>query len=114
MIHTSRICDVYGRVGGEEFSVYLSETDHEGAMVLAEKLREHIEKLMPIVNGGPIRVTASIGVASNRDRHKSIADIQRDADHAMYHAKQQGRNRVSCIDTLCSAALDQKAEQFEH
>ncbi len=97
MADTSRDCDVYGRIGGEEFSIYLPDTDHHGALILAEKLREHIEKLMPVINGAPLRVTASIGVASNQPRHKAIADIQRDADQAMYHAKQQGRNRVSSL-----------------
>jgi diguanylate cyclase (GGDEF)-like protein len=96
-----RECDVIGRVGGEEFSVYLPETDNEGAMVLAEKLRARIEDLMPVINGKPLRVTASIGVASEMPHHVSIADIQRDADHAMYHAKQEGRNRVSSLDAPC-------------
>jgi len=54
---------------------------------------------MPVVNDKQLRVTVSVGVSSNQAHHK-IIDIQRDADHAMYHAKQQGRNRVSCLDSV--------------
>lgn len=96
-----RKCDVIGRVGGEEFSVFLPETDHVGAMTLAEKIRSGLENLLPPVHGKGLRITASIGVASNQDHHKAIADILRDADHAMYHAKSAGRNRVSSLDLPC-------------
>ncbi|NJD38589.1 MAG: GGDEF domain-containing protein [Geobacter sp.] len=97
----SRESDVIGRVGGEEFSIFLPETDHDGALLVAEKLRIRIEELMPAIAGKPLQVTASIGVASSMKHHKSIADIQRDADHAMYHAKKEGRNRVSCLELPC-------------
>lgn len=70
-------------------------------MVLAENLRLKIEKLLPVINGNPLRVTVSIGVASSLGHHKGIADIQRDADHAMYHAKKEGRNRVSFLPKPC-------------
>lgn len=110
MTGTSRECDVYGRIGGEEFSVYLPGTDREGAMFLAEKLRVNIEQLMPVIDGKPLKVTASIGVASNLPHHHSISDIQRDADHAMYHAKKEGRNRVSCLDEPCYVAKAMSVE----
>jgi diguanylate cyclase (GGDEF)-like protein/PAS domain S-box-containing protein len=93
---TCRDSDLIGRVGGEEFSLFLPETDISGAMIFAEKLRANIEQLLPPVgtdkNTG---ITASIGVASKLIHHKAIVDIQRDADHAMDHAKHKGRNRVS-------------------
>ena len=98
---TNRACDVYGRIGGEEFCVYLPETDLDGAKAFAEKIRSGIEQLLPIINGSPLKVTASIGVASKMAHHASISDIQRDADHAMYHAKKEGRNRVSCLEMPC-------------
>lgn len=101
MVKTCRICDVIGRVGGEEFSIYLPETNHEGAMLIAEKVRIKIEELLPNINSKPLKVTVSIGVASNLKHHKSISDIQRDADHAMYHAKMEGRNRVSTLNMPC-------------
>ncbi|MBF0376277.1 MAG: GGDEF domain-containing protein [Desulfamplus sp.] len=105
MLENCRKCDVVGRVGGEEFSIYLPETDHNGALILAEKLRAKIEELMPSIDGTTITITASIGVSSSSKHHKSIADIQRDADHAMYHAKREGRNRVSWLNMPCYVEL---------
>lgn len=102
IINTCRKCDVIGRVGGEEFSIFLPETGSNGAIKFAEKLRTNIELLNPSVGKNTnISITASLGVASKREHHKAITDIQRDADHAMYHAKKNGRNRVSCLFQPC-------------
>jgi len=92
-----RESDILGRVGGEEFSVFLPNTDLEGALVVANKLRKAIEELMPSIDGKTLRITASIGVAVNQNSYGSIADVQRDADQAMYAAKQKGRNCVSSL-----------------
>ena len=89
-----RSCDIVGRIGGEEFSVFLPNTDCVGAMKHAETLRGKIEELMPMANGKPVKVTISIGVAASPPRYDTIADIQNAADCAMYRAKQEGRNRV--------------------
>lgn len=92
-----RQSDAVGRIGGEEFSVFLPETDLNGAVKLAEYMRSEIENLMPQIGHQRIKVTASIGVASGELSETNIAAIQRRADQAMYDAKQQGRNRVSCF-----------------
>lgn len=97
-----RESDVIGRVGGEEFSIFLPETDSTGAIEFAEKIRANIERLNPYIGENKrINITASIGVASKMVHHKAITDIQRDADHAMYHAKKDGRNRVACLSLPC-------------
>lgn len=97
-----RKSDLIGRVGGEEFSIFLPDTDNTSAVNFAEKLRAKIELLNPNIGEDKnISITASIGVASKMTHHKSITDIQRDADHAMYHAKKNGRNRVSCLHHPC-------------
>jgi diguanylate cyclase (GGDEF)-like protein len=93
-----RQSDALGRIGGEEFSIFLPDTDLNQAEVLAEKLRKSIEALTPTVGDTQLKVTASIGVAGNRPDHRTIADIQRSADQAMYQAKKQGRNRVTCFE----------------
>ncbi|MEI7605742.1 MAG: GGDEF domain-containing protein [Rhodospirillaceae bacterium] len=98
----ARDCDVLGRIGGEEFSLFLPNTDLAGAEVLAEKLRTAIESLTPAAGDIRLKVTASIGVARNQPEHRSIADIQRLADQAMYLAKKQGRNRVTCFDRMAT------------
>lgn len=97
LLETVRKSDVVGRVGGEEFSVFLPNTDLDGALKLAETLRAEIEKLKLWVGAEQLRVTASIGVARNQHNEQSMRDLQRLADQAMYCAKQQGRNRVSSL-----------------
>jgi diguanylate cyclase (GGDEF)-like protein len=98
----SRESDLLGRIGGEEFFMLLPHTDLPGAMVLAEKLRQSVEALMPSIGEVRIPVTVSIGVARSQPDHKSISDIKRRADQAMYLAKSAGRNRVMAIDSLAT------------
>jgi len=93
-----RQSDLIGRIGGEEFSALLPATDIEGAQVLAEKLRHEIEYLMPDIGGGQcIAITASIGVAGGTAKGQTVAEVQKQADEAMYAAKRAGRNRVTCF-----------------
>jgi diguanylate cyclase (GGDEF)-like protein len=90
-----RESDIVGRIGGEEFVVFLPNTDANGAMLLAEKIRKSAEVLRHTTLGNePYRVTLSIGVAHKSPSDITIEDIQRRADIAMYAAKKQGRNRV--------------------
>ncbi|MGM0598464.1 MAG: diguanylate cyclase [Candidatus Rifleibacteriota bacterium] len=90
-----RDTDVAARYGGEEFAVILPETDLEGAILFAERLREKVE-----VAGfeGPeheLKVTISIGVSS-LPVHKADTALEmiKLADDALYVAKENGRNRV--------------------
>lgn len=89
--------DLLGRIGGEEFSVFLPDTPVEGAAALAEKLRATLAALSLVVHGKELRITASIGVACERAVDAGIKDIQQRADQAMYRAKQAGRNRVEIL-----------------
>lgn len=94
-----RPSDALGRIGGEEFSIFLPNTPMEGAAQLAEKVRQAIENLMPLIAAQQrIRITASIGVARNQCSNQSMLEIQQQADQAMYVAKSKGRNRVSCFE----------------
>jgi diguanylate cyclase (GGDEF)-like protein len=92
-----RASDAFGRVGGEEFSVFLPNTDTDGAIALAESIRHNIETLMPSTGGNTLKVTASIGVAKNSHSEQTMLDVQKLADQAMYRAKAAGRNRVSLL-----------------
>ncbi len=85
-----RVTDFFARYGGEEFALVLPNTDAEGALILAERLRAGIE-------GAPWKerpVTASFGVATLDGDMKSSDDLTRAADEALYGAKERGRNRV--------------------
>ena len=93
-----RTSDSLGRVGGEEFSIFLPNTDLNAASKVAENIRSAIELLeIEISPGSHLKITASIGVARSQDQGHTLMDIQKQADAAMYQAKRDGRNRVSCF-----------------
>lgn len=83
---------VLGRIGGEEFSLLLPETNASDADQQAQSLLDAIRSIEISVENVSFKITASLGVATCRLR--SMRDIQEDSDAAMYLAKQQGRNRV--------------------
>ena len=101
---TVRRSDVVGRIGGEEFSIFLPNTEVSGAQHLAEALRASIENISIEVDGVRLKITASIGVASQRFEQDNIQVIQQHADQAMYEAKRGGRNRVSTFTASTSHA----------
>ncbi|MGE0714602.1 MAG: diguanylate cyclase [Alphaproteobacteria bacterium] len=89
-----RAVDLLGRMGGEEFAVALPETPPAAALVVAERLRAAIQDT-PVDNPGePIRVTASIGVATLAPGETSFDQVLARADKALYAAKNGGRNRT--------------------
>lgn len=95
-----RQSDHLGRIGGEEFSIFLPNTSFDDAVMLAEHLRRSVEATMLAIGDGHRKITASIGVARNRHSEQSMLEIQQQADLAMYRAKAAGRNRVSALDDL--------------
>ena len=91
-----RSTDYGARWGGEEFITILPNTNMEGAIDVAERIRANIENLsIPLPDGESTRVTVSIGVntiiPTMRD---SIDDFIECSDNALYSAKQTGRNKV--------------------
>ncbi|MGY6275394.1 CHASE domain-containing protein [Methylomonas sp. MgM2] len=89
-----RKIDVVGRVGGEEFAIILPDTDVCEARVFAERLRKSIEDRPLKQCDATINITVSIGVASLSAKSTSPDSILRNADHALYDAKENGRNQV--------------------
>jgi diguanylate cyclase (GGDEF)-like protein len=85
--------DIAARMGGEEFSVILPETDLDAAVAFAEKLRRRIEQTMVIVNSFEIIATVSAGIAMNRVT-TNLDELLDRADRALYAAKRAGRNKV--------------------
>jgi diguanylate cyclase (GGDEF)-like protein len=90
----ARSVDVVGRYGGEEFIAILSETDTEGGVIFAEKVRKYVQKARFMYKGKRIEVTVSCGV-SERKKHVSLKALINSADEYLYKAKKDGRNRVA-------------------
>jgi len=88
-----RDVDVIGRYGGEEFMALLSDTDLNGAVTFANKLREQVAKKKFIYKGEHIPVTVSGGAAERR-MYPSVKQLIHAADQSLYAAKNNGRNRV--------------------
>lgn len=96
----SRAGDYVFRMGGEEFLMILVDINNANAVKVAEKLRRQVEaEPLSLTEGRRHRVTVSIGVATYNG-HPDYQHLLRQADQAMYQAKQGGRNRVVSWDTV--------------
>lgn len=100
--HLSAICkdsirsiDLFARIGGEEFIIMLPQTDEENAYVFADRLRKKIDKSIFLSEDINIHYTVSIGLTNlYKDKDKSVKDILKRVDLALYEAKESGRNCV--------------------
>jgi predicted signal transduction protein with EAL and GGDEF domain len=87
--------DVVGRYGGEEFVGVVAGAGPESGRVVAERLRQAVETMLP-PKGGPAKLTLSIGATGFDPRYgdERTDELLRRADMALYAAKRSGRNRV--------------------
>ncbi|WDE03720.1 GGDEF domain-containing protein [Thalassomonas viridans] len=84
--------DIFGRIGGEEFAVFLGRTRVEEVLLIAERIREAIADTPLSYNGDSIRVTTSIGISLCTSVAHTYPDLYNQADQALYQAKANGRN----------------------
>lgn len=89
-----RETDIVARFGGEEFCVLCEETDSEGAILLAERIREELGATVFQTELGKLQVTASLGVATFPTHAKTSGDLFEITDKALYAAKHNGRDQV--------------------
>ncbi len=93
----TRSSDFCARYGGDEFVIILYDTDAEGAAIVSEKIKESLTSL-EVQNGDELlhlQVTASIGTYSViPDKDLTLESIVKKADHALYEAKKEGKNRI--------------------
>jgi diguanylate cyclase (GGDEF)-like protein len=87
-----RRIDTVARLGGDEFVVLLPETDREGALVVAGKVRQGVADTQIVERGGRIPISVSLGV-SEWARGDSLDDVMAEADHAMYQDKHRRRGQ---------------------
>jgi diguanylate cyclase (GGDEF)-like protein len=92
----ARETDVAARFGGDEFALVLPDTGSEGAVAVAERVRERIGayKFLKASDGLDIHLTASVGVATLPDVAASAEELIKAADTAMYRVKESGKNGV--------------------
>jgi diguanylate cyclase (GGDEF)-like protein len=90
-----RNSDIFGRVGGEEFVACVQNVKDEGAILLAQKICNAVERSVIVFNDITIHITVSIGIAKLSDE-KNIDELLEKSDQAMYQAKEAGRNRIEC------------------
>jgi diguanylate cyclase (GGDEF)-like protein len=88
-----RASDTAGRIGGEEFAVFLPNAGAQAAMTVAERLRVGIHEIVLDGEAADLRATASFGVCAARPDDALEATLER-ADGALYRAKRAGRDRV--------------------
>ena len=96
-----RATDLVARYGGEEFAVVLPNESLKGAAIVAERIRQRVERLqLPRQRGGGACVTVSIGAATALPgAGTELAQLIHTADCALYRAKHLGRNRISLPET---------------
>ena len=97
-----RRMDIFGRLGGEEFAAVLLDTTQERALTVAEQIRTSFADTPCEVDGKPVVATVSIGLVISNDAVLDLSALLAQADHALYRAKDNGRNRteVASLDLI--------------
>lgn len=88
-----RELDIVCRFGGEEFVVFLNESEKEIGWQVAERMRQSVAELTTPGNSGNIQVTISVG-ASMKESLEKVEEAIRRADECLYRAKRSGRNKT--------------------
>jgi diguanylate cyclase (GGDEF)-like protein len=91
---------IFGRLGGEEFALVISNTNLEDAILKAEKLKKKIEENELVIDGNTLKITASFGVSDNQNC-SNIDEMLQKADNLLYTAKESGRNLVRSRLNFC-------------
>lgn len=92
---TVRESDILARLGGEEFAILLPDTDLAKARYLAQRLQEAFASQIFPVTDGCVRCTASFGITASEGPGLTLDGLLRQADRALFRAKEAGRNQVA-------------------
>ncbi len=102
-----RAGDLVGRMGGEEFGVYLPDVDQRGAEAVAERIRRSVNLAVFAPDGHQRSLSVSIGGVAF-DGPAGFSELFRIADQRLYGAKQTGRNRVTVVHVNDHPVIDLK------
>jgi diguanylate cyclase (GGDEF)-like protein/putative nucleotidyltransferase with HDIG domain len=109
-----RQIDTVARVGGEEFTLILPDTERDGGFALAERLRRALHDEFA---GDPVPLTISFGLATYPEHGETAAALLHAADEALYAAKESGRNRTvrhsSALQSKLHLAADERDIESE-
>jgi len=94
-----RQTDILARLGGDEFAIILPHTEEEKARFISKQLLELTRNNLALDTLNPLHITVSIGIAIFPTHGDNAETLLANADLAMYHAKEEGRNR-DCIFSL--------------
>jgi diguanylate cyclase (GGDEF)-like protein/PAS domain S-box-containing protein len=106
---TLREDDVLSRFGGDEFTAYLPACDAGGAEIVARRMLATLAEPFRVARG-EVYVGGSVGIALSSGDSRTATDLIRDADVAMYAAKQGGRGRFELFDTSLREASARRVE----
>jgi two-component system, cell cycle response regulator len=106
---SARKIDITARYGGEEFALVLESTEREGAMQLAERIRQEVSQQLFESGKGPFKATLSLGIAVFPQDGRTKPELIKNADTALYAAKHGGRNQAVHFGALESRAAKKKA-----
>ena len=88
--------DIFARLGGEEFALFLPYANEAKGLDVAEQCRSRIEAIDTHLSGHKFTITASFGVSGMTKDDLSLDPLLHRADMALYTAKSNGRNCISC------------------
>ncbi|MCR4292299.1 MAG: sensor domain-containing diguanylate cyclase, partial [Candidatus Kuenenia sp.] len=106
---TVRKSDTIARMGGDEFTVLLTQVEHESNIIsVADKILEAVRQPV-VLDGNTINITISIGIAQYPDNGKDVNTLLKSADITLYRAKESGKNNYQFSsfseDSLCGECL---------
>lgn len=92
--------DVFGRIGGEEFAIYMPDITSEEAEAIANKFCKIVRELVIDAGVETITVTMSVGLVTDSNREFTLSELMKSSDVALYEAKKTGRDRVVTVEGL--------------
>lgn len=95
-----RKTDQVFRIGGEEFVCLLPRTNVIEAFMVAERLRTTFQSMAQTIAEMPTQATMSIGLTASPDHTRSLSELLIEADKALYHAKEKGRNQTVLANAI--------------